>query len=586
MAGLLLCIVAIVIGFSYPEDRLPAHFSTLLTINSVIILAFVCWIAGGLASHFMRRRLEAGFPRAAAAVLYAKLRKISWLVVLSAYAVCVHFFDYPYLIRGVLGLRNTLLLEELLVLAPFFIFATANLEGLYPGDKLLRRSSWSVWRFQGFYLRQFLVPAVPFLAFSTAYDLLTAIPAVEESMYVYPFLLTVAFAFFIFAIFTLAPLLFRLLWKVERLPDGPLRRRVEEMAASNGVSYRDILVWHTGGSNIANAMVTGVFGQMRYIFVTDALVALLPEDEVVAVLAHELGHAKHRHMQIYLALAISFVALINSADYQVNSLLRLLVEDFGISPEIIIIVYSFVLLAVFWGLIFGFTSRRLEQAADVFAARNVSPATFGAALDRIGFLSGGSRTMSSWRHFSLDKRVRFMEKAAAGEGMGSFSRGLKAAFTVVTVVVALGAAAFFHQIYASTDARGRFERKSWYAWHNKDYERATGIARTGLRAYPQSVELYYVLGTSLYQMKKYEQGLEVFADAIEVDPDSDFYYELGRTLVELDRLQEARIALLQATRLEPDRADYRRELARVERLLGLENEEDGPLRRNGDTTSE
>lgn len=586
MAGLLLCIIAIIIGFSYPESRKPDSFNVYMSAGALLLSILASFLMGLTASIHLKAGMRTRAERLRAAITYAWLRKASWLMVLTLYTACVHLYDLPYLVRSEqwLGLGGIPLVPSLLVLLPFFMLAASNLAGLYGGDRLLRGSTWGLWQYEAFYMRQFLVPVFPFLAFSTAYDMLQYFPGAQESLYVYPPLLTVTYAVFILVLFTFAPLLFRLLWKVEPLPEGPLRARFEEMAASSGVKYRDICVWHTGGSNIANAMVTGVFAPMRYIFVTDALLALLPEDEVAAVLAHELGHAKHRHMQIYLVLAVSFIAFINSADQEIGSFLVLLGKKFDVSIGILITAYAFGILIVFWGVIFGFTSRRFEQAADVFAARKVSPATFGSSLARIGHLSGGSRTMSSWRHFSIDKRVRFMEEAAAGGGLDSFRRSMRAAFGVVGAVVLLGACAFLYDTFTATRPRRIYERRLSYVWHmEKDYRRAASIAAGAIRSYPQEADYYSDHATALEKLQYYEKAQAAILEAIRLDPDKDyFYYQHAGILTRLDRIDEALSALLKAIELDPNEEEYRRELGKLIKKIHRKKRQNGPLPGNGD----
>ncbi len=597
MAGLLLCIIAIIIGVSYPETWEPESFSPFLTLAALVLCAGVCRALGSLASIRMKKLMETGGDRLRAAIEYARLRKVSWLAVLGLYAVLIYLFDYPYLIRTLIrsegwlnmhGVPLSEAIEAILIILPFFLFAASNLAGLYGGDRLLRGSSWSVRQFQAFYLRQFLVPVFPFLIFSAVYDGLARIPGLEETIYVYPFFLTVAYTVFITVLFGFAPVLFRLLWKVERLPDGQLRRSVEQMAAESGIRYGEIFTWHTGGSNIANAMVTGIFGRFRYIFVTDALLARLPEEEVVAVLAHELGHAKLKHMQIYLLLALSFITFINSAEQQVGTFMTWAGKAYDISFEFMFILYAFSLLVVFWGLIFGFTSRRFEQAADVFAARKVSPAIFGSALERIGFLSGGSRTMSSWRHFSIDKRVRFMEEAAAGGGMERFRRSVRAAYIVVGVIVVLGVSALIYQVFATLDLQNRCERRFTYVWHKgSDYERALAIVDRTVSIDPKEANYRFYRALTLEKLKRLEEAEEAILQAIRLDPNkSHFYYQYGEILMKLERFKDAKQAILNAIKLEPGEREYHLQLSRLMREIRKRKKENGPLRGDGNPPAE
>jgi len=584
MAGLLLCIIAILIGFSYPERSKPEDFSALATVSATLLFAVTCAATGLLASIRLKNGLKTYPSRYRAVQNFVRLKKVSWLMVLGLYAGCIHLFDFPYLVNSenYLGLGEIPLAGSVVVLTPFFLYAAANLAGLYIGDRILRGSSWGLAAYEAFFMRQFLIPVFPFLAFSTAFDILIKIPSLEEKIYVYPWLLTIGYTLFIMILFTFAPLLFRLLWKVERLPDGPLREKVEKMAASNNVKYRDILIWHTGGSNIANAMVTGLFGSMRYVFVTDALLAILPEEEVVAVLAHELGHAKKRHMQIYLLLAVSFIAFINTAEQSLPELISLMEQHLHLSVELLYTLYAFGLLLLFWGVIFGYSSRRFEQAADMFAAKQVSPSVFGSALSRIGFLSGGSRTMSSWRHFSIDDRVNFMEKAAAGEEAGAYRRNMKKAFIVVGIVALLGASAFIYEIISAFDLRSRYERKFLYAYFKKDYSQAVETADNAIGEFPDWARAYYLRAGALDELKDYEKAADALKIAIKLDKQDYFYYQRAEMLIKLDELGEAIQMLEKAIELSPENEDYRKRLEFVKSKIEAENNQNGQIPGDGD----
>ena len=74
------------------------------------------------------------------------------------------------------------------------------------------------------------------------------------------------------------------------LPDGPLRTRLLDLAAQDGVPVRDVLVADASTRTTAlNAYVSGL-GSTRRVVVHDTLVDRDRDDEVHAVVAHELGH--------------------------------------------------------------------------------------------------------------------------------------------------------------------------------------------------------------------------------------------------------------------------------------------------------
>ncbi len=80
--------------------------------------------------------------------------------------------------------------------------------------------------------------------------------------------------------------------KFTPMPDGELRTSLMQLAADDGVPVRDVLVADASRRTTAlNAYVSGL-GPTRRIVVFDTLVRDAPPEEVRAVVAHELGHAK------------------------------------------------------------------------------------------------------------------------------------------------------------------------------------------------------------------------------------------------------------------------------------------------------
>jgi len=93
------------------------------------------------------------------------------------------------------------------------------------------------------------------------------------------------------------------------LEDGSLRARIEEFA--KGVKFRLDNIFVMDGSkrsSKANAYFTGL-GPKKRIVLFDTLIKDLKEEEIVAVLAHEVGHNKKRHTTSGLVLSILQTAL-------------------------------------------------------------------------------------------------------------------------------------------------------------------------------------------------------------------------------------------------------------------------------------
>ena len=92
--------------------------------------------------------------------------------------------------------------------------------------------------------------------------------------------------------------------KFSPLQDGSLRDRILSLAGRLGFRTRGIFVMDgSRRSRHSNAYFSGL-GKVKRIVLFDTLVQALPEEEVAAVLAHEIGHEKLGHIIKRLALSI------------------------------------------------------------------------------------------------------------------------------------------------------------------------------------------------------------------------------------------------------------------------------------------
>lgn len=82
------------------------------------------------------------------------------------------------------------------------------------------------------------------------------------------------------------------------LPDGALRTSILELADREGVHVDDVLVADASRrTTTLNAYVSG-FGSTKRVVLYDNLIQDLPQREIDLVVAHELGHARHRDVLI------------------------------------------------------------------------------------------------------------------------------------------------------------------------------------------------------------------------------------------------------------------------------------------------
>jgi STE24 endopeptidase len=171
----------------------------------------------------------------------------------------------------------------------------------------------------------------------------------------------------------LAPVLIMPLFnKFTRLPEGGLRNRLLELARRTGFKAGNIQVMDgSKRSRHSNAFFTG-FGRFRKIVLFDTLIEQLDEPELEAVLAHEIGHYKKKHIVRFLAVS----AAMSLAGFYVLSILAQqpwFYDAFGLgSGNLAVGLLLFGLLSglvSFWlSPLINFWSRRFEYQADAFAA--------------------------------------------------------------------------------------------------------------------------------------------------------------------------------------------------------------------------
>ena len=113
----------------------------------------------------------------------------------------------------------------------------------------------------------------------------------------------------IFMMMFYSSLILPLFNKQTPLPEGELRTEIEKFCAKVGYQIENLYVMDgSKRSTKANAFFTGL-GAKKRIILYDTLVNTLSTEEIVAVLAHEIGHYKHKHTRAMLAISLANMAV-------------------------------------------------------------------------------------------------------------------------------------------------------------------------------------------------------------------------------------------------------------------------------------
>ncbi len=197
----------------------------------------------------------------------------------------------------------------------------------------------------------------------------------------------VIIAFQLFFTMFYSDLIVPLFNKQTPLPGGELRDKIEAYATSVGYELKDIYqIDSSRRSTKLNAYFSGL-GKKKRIVLYDTLIEKLTPDEIVAVLAHEVGHYKHKHIlkgfivsvivtgiYLYLFQLFSSSVLISQAMGVDQPNFHIAITAFGIlfSP------IEFVL-----GIITNVFSRKNEYQADAFAKETYQGNKLISALKKL-----------------------------------------------------------------------------------------------------------------------------------------------------------------------------------------------------------
>lgn len=194
-------------------------------------------------------------------------------------------------------------------------------------------------------------------------------------------------AFIVFTNMFYAKLIVPLFNKQSPLQDGSLRSKIEAYAYEVGFQLDNIFIIDgSKRSTKANAYFSG-FGKEKRITLYDTLVNDLSEEEIVSVLAHEVGHYKKKHIIVNLLASIltTGLTLWVLSIFVGNALLS---QALGVeNPSFHIGLIAFGILyspiSEITGLIMNYLSRKFEYQADDFAKNTYNSDSLISSLKKL-----------------------------------------------------------------------------------------------------------------------------------------------------------------------------------------------------------
>ncbi|MCW5210202.1 M48 family metalloprotease, partial [Desulfobulbus sp. N3] len=270
-------------------------------------------------------------------------------------------------------------------------------------------------------IRTNLTIILPWLILSFFLDLLNILPlSGMENWLGAPWGDLLFFLFFFVLLALLFPPVIRRLWGCIPMEPGPLRHGIERFCRNQNFSS-EILYWPLFEGKMITAGVMGIVPRFRYLLLTPALLSALNQEELEAVLAHEIGHVKKYHLILYLLLFFGFTLLAEAMSEPLHLLLlnndwfyRLLIWS-QISGDKVLFFFEaaivFLFMLLYFRFLFGYFSRNFERQADLYVFKAQKTAfPLIRSFEKIAAMSGNARHKKNWHHFGIGERIAFLEK--------------------------------------------------------------------------------------------------------------------------------------------------------------------------------
>ena len=399
----------------------------------------------------------------------------------------------------------------------FFLFLSVMWRRAKPAYEAIFARTYSTSTFLLNNIKTNLPIVLPWLVLSLSYDLLALLPFPKLAAMLHSesgeYL---SFLIFLLLILIFFPPIVRRLWNCTPFPEGPLLDHLQDFFKKQKFSAK-VFLWPLFEGRVITAGVMGIIPGLRYVMITPALLEHLSLDELDAVMAHEIGHIRKKHMLLYLLIISGFSILAGfilepftffllSRDWY-YSLLQLtdLTAENMLTAVMAVVVLC--LMILYFRFLFGYFIRNFERQADlhVFDAIGSSKSII-AAFEKIAVLSGNIRDLPSWHHFGIGQRVEYLEKCEA-DPTEIKRHNRKVRLSLLAYVVLLGATAYGQTLLPSD---------AWKITYEEKYTEY--IVNQKLIREPDKALWLGIAGDLMQHKKMEKKAIEAYDKALALEP--------------------------------------------------------------------
>ncbi len=505
----------LVFNLNYPGSAPGNSFIISLTmfLFSWIIFAGYCrWGFRGLENKCNRLEILGRIDGPLTGQYQGLIDRLS-LLALFSFFLAVYVFNLKFWLQAVPVVRELSSLQGACAMCFFLFYLSTIWYFAYPVYKVIFHLEISRKSYIRSNLRFNLPLLFPWFALTLSYDILSLISR-EAADFLESFQGQIIFiSFFLALLVVFLPWIIQFWWGCTPLDSSEKGRVLKAFLNEKKFKYRYLMDWPVFEGRMMTAGIMGVIPRYRYILVTESLMELLSTEELKGVLAHEMGHARYRHMLLYILFLLGFMAVFFGLSdiffylfYSHPYLAEMLSEK---DPQgvnlfyLILAVPMMVILFVYFRYVIGFFMRNFERQADLYSSVIMgTPVPTITSLEKIAYYSGKSRDLPSWHHFSIRERVECLMKALRDPGIVKRHNRF-VMLSLLTYIVCMVAGCYIINF-------SPMKQKLVYSF-------AENTLSQQLIKDPKNTELYHHLATVYQQAGRFEDAIHVYEKILSIN---------------------------------------------------------------------
>ena len=358
----------------------------------------------------------------ATARINSSIHTVIWLISSLAIVTALGWQD---VVRQTLNLKSWILLDEALIVAPMLIslivsWAIFFEQQSHSINPIRRRVA--MFKYVGLrckvYLLMVLIPIILVVLLKDLWPYLSELSPAFAGLVCICSLI---------ALLSLMPVAIRFIWSNRPITENEGRAGLLALCDAHKVGVNDIRVWDTS-HQIVNALVAGIIPKFRVLMVTDLLLRTFPQHELKAIILHEAGHVRLRHLPTRIGFILLPALALLAMEMDPNGSMNAWFSQVGVTK-----VAGLLMGLTFFAYVIGVTawlSRNMEFEADLYAvgafnkdintsdSRELANAMADALL-RFAEQNPDQYSRRSTTHPSLLERIEVIKKFVTDQASAS-----------------------------------------------------------------------------------------------------------------------------------------------------------------------